>query len=230
MVECSCSLGRILYRLSGRDLSCPFFNKMNNDKNLVNKIHESYSLLLESYLPKDLFEKSKQKKIKILSVGCGKLREAKNLFEYFSSTLENIKLYGIEIDEKLFSELKQDDFVKQNPDRIFLKAGDASRIENYSEWISDGLFDLIIIRHPEITFNTDVFMNIFSICKDLLLDSGYMFITTHFQNEKDALKLLFNLLKYNVLIEVENIHSPSMEIDGKPQFSDKFLLITRKMS
>lgn len=203
---------------------------MDNNKNLVNKIHESYSLLLENYLPKDLLEKAKQNKIKILSVGCGKFREAKNLFEYFSSSSGNIKLYGIEIDEKIFNESTQDEFIKQKPDQIFLKFADASKIENYSEWISDGLFDLIIVRHPEITFNTDIFMNIFSICRDLLLSSGYMFITTHFQNEKDILKLLFSILKYNVLIEEENIHSPSIEIDGKSQYSDKFLLVTKKMS
>lgn len=207
-----------------------FLIKMDNNKNLVTKIHESYSLLLENYLPKDLLEKAKQNKVKILSVGCGKLREAKNLFEYFSTSSKNIKLYGIEIDEKIFNESTQDEFIKQKTDQIFLKSADASQFENYNEWISDGLFDLIIVRHPEITFNTDIFMNIFSICKDLLSDSGYMFITTHFQNEKDALKLLFNILKYNVLIEAENIHSPSIEIDGKSQYSDKFLLITRKMS
>lgn len=203
---------------------------MDNNKNLINKIHESYSLLLENYLPKDLLEKVKQNKIKILSIGCGKFRESKNLFEYFSANQGNIKLYGIEIDESLFNESKQDEFIKQKTDQIFLKLADASKTENYSEWLSDGLFDLIIVRHPEITFNTDIFMNIFSICKDLLSNSGYMFITTHFQNEKDALKLLFNILKYNVLIEVENIHSPSIEIDGKSQYSDKFLLVTRKMS
>lgn len=201
-----------------------------DDKNLINEIHKSYSFLLEEYLPKDLLEKSKNNTVKILSIGCGKFRETKNFLEYFSSCKENIKLYGIEIDKNLLDSASSDETIKENKNKISLKCADASKPDSYREWISDGQFDLIVVRHPEITFNTDIFMNIFSSCKDLLLDSGYMFITTHFENEKEALKLLFKLLKYNVLLEVENLNSPSREIDGKQHYSDKFLLITKKMS
>ncbi len=199
-----------------------------NNKTLIDEINKSYSSLIENYFPKELLEKAKTKKIKILSVGCGKFREAKNLFEYFSSHEKNLKLCGIEIDENLINSAKDDEFIKSKTEQISFKCADASNIENYKEWISDGLFDLIIVRHPEITFNTEIFMRIFSICGELLLDGGKIFITNHFENEKESLKLLFKLINYKIVIEEENEKSPSIEIDGKKQYSDKFLLIVSK--
>jgi len=84
---------------------------------------------------------------------------------------------------------------------------------------------LIIVRHPEITFNTDPFIKIFSLCVNLLNKKGYLFATTHFENEKEMLKLLLKLCNFNVFVEAKNQLSPSMEINGKIRYADKYLLI-----
>ena len=201
---------------------------------LIPDIQKSFLNLLNDYLPKLLLEKVKAGEIaKILSIGCGRFREAKSLFDYFS--LEGkvtgpclLKLYGIEIDDELFKLAKCDPYLNEKKDLISLMKADASKFESYKEWISNGLFDLIIVRHPEITFKTDIFIEIFSHCASLLDNNGYLMVTTHFENEKEMLKLLLKLYKFNVSIEKENQGSPSIEVRGESRYSDKFLLIASK--
>ena len=132
---------------------------MNTDPEKLGKqIQQSFSNLLKEHLPKTLLDKLKQNKtLKIISIACGKFIEAECLFDYFSPYEKLVKLYGLEIDEELLSSAKKRLLTDNKKDHIFLKSGDASKLENYEEWIKDGLFDLIIVRHPEITFNTDVF-------------------------------------------------------------------------
>ena len=182
--------------------------------------------MLNEYFPKNLLEKVKlNKPLKIISIACGKFIEAECLFNYFSSNETLVKLYGIEIDEKLLNSSKERLLTSDKKDNIFLKTGDASKYENYEEWIKDGLFDLIIVRHPEITFNTDVFMKIFSNFNKLLDKNGYLFITTHYENEKTALSYLFKILKLNILADVENKTPASLKKGEDLVFADRFLLI-----
>ncbi len=193
---------------------------------LGKQIQQSFSNLLENYLPKNLLEKVKENKtVKIISIACGKFIEAECLLNYFSPHEELVKLYGIEIDEELLSSAKNRLLTGDKKDNIFLKSGDASSPENYEEWVKDGLFDLIIVRHPEITFNTDVFMKIFSNFNKLLDKDGYVFITTHYENEKRALKLLFNILKFSTIHEIENVNAASLKKGDEVVFADRFLLV-----
>ena len=139
-----------------------------------------------------------------------------------------IKLYGIEIHDELFELAWNDPFIQVKKDSIFLKKADATDILNYQDWLENGLFDFIIIRHPEITFNTDVFIKIFSLCVNLLANTGYLMVTTHFENEKEMLKLLLKLYKFNVFVEKENKNSPTIEKEGETSYIDRFLLISTK--
>lgn len=197
------------------------------NENLVQDIQNSFLRLLSDYLPKDLLEKARSnKKIKILSICCGRFREAKSIFDYFLGHEEFIRLYGIDLSEELLELAKSDSFIKVRGNSIYLKKGDASKIESYQDWLKDGLFDLVIIRHPEITFNTDTFIKTFSLCDDLLTRNSYLIATTHFENEKESLKLLLKLLKFNILVEVENKLAPSVKKEGeKPSFADRFLIV-----
>ena len=200
---------------------------MNKDlKNLGKQIQESFSGLLKEYLPKDFLEKVKQNKyLKIISVACGKFIEAECLFDYFFSYEKLIKLYGIELDEELLKSAKTRLLTDEKKELIFLKCEDASKPENYEEWIKGELFDLIIIRHPEITFNTDTFMKIFLNCKNFLSRNGYIFITTHHENEKRAVSFLLNSLGFHITVEAENSNAVSLEKGEDLVFADKFLLI-----
>ena len=194
---------------------------------LGKEIQNSFSALLKEHLPENLLEKVKENKsLKIISIACGKFIEAECLFDYFSPFEKLIKLYGIEIDEELLNSAKKRFLEGDKKNLVFLKCNDASKIENYEEWISDGLFDLIIIRHPEITFNTDIFMKIFSNCTKLLNKEGRIFITTHHENEKRALSYFLKILKLNTLTDIENKNAASLKKGEDLVFADKFLLIT----
>ena len=198
---------------------------MTINKQLVNEIQKSFIYLLKEYLPKELFTLAKEnKKIKILSIGCGRFREAKSIFNYFDEYKKNINLYGIDNDKDLLEDAKKDEMIIKNS--VSIKLADASLIESYKEWTQDGLFDLVIVRHPEITFNTDVFIKIFSLIPGLLTKKGILFVTTHFENEKESLKLLLKLLKLNIMIDIENQLSPSLKKDKELLFADKFLIIS----
>lgn len=203
---------------------------MNFENQILAKdIQKSFLSLLNDYLPKDILDKARSgQTVKILSIACGRFREAKSICDYFSGHEKFIRLYGIEIDKELINLAKEEPVVKENKNIVFLKHADASNINSYNEWFSDGQFDLIIIRHPEITFNTNIFIKIFSLCAELLKDEGYLIVTTHFENEKEMLKLLFQLNKLKVFIEKENLLSPSTEIKGETRYADKFLLIAKK--
>jgi chemotaxis methyl-accepting protein methylase len=193
---------------------------------LGKEIQNSFSSLLKEHLPKNLLDKLKENKtVKIISIACGKFIEAECLLNYFSPYEKHLKLYGLEIDEELLNSAQSKLLTNDKKDHIFLKAGDASKYENYEEWIKDGLFDLIIVRHPEITFNTDVFMKIFSNFNKLLDNNGYLFITTHYENEKTALSYLLKILKLNILADVENKNPASLKKGEDLVFADRFLLI-----
>ena len=193
---------------------------------LGKQIQQSFSVLLNEYLPKTFLEKvRKGETLKIISIACGKFIEAECLLEYSSPNEKLVKLYGIEIDDELLNSAKERLLTDKNKDHIFLKSGDASKLENYEDWITDGLFDLIIVRHPEITFNTDIFMKIFSNFNKLLDKEGHVFITTHYENEKRALKFLFNILKLNTIHEIENVSAASLKKGDETVFADRFLLV-----
>lgn len=199
---------------------------MPENETYAKNVQESFLQLLNNFLPKNLLQIAKQKdKIKIISIGCGRFREAKSIFDYFQGFEDKLNLFGIEMDNKLLELAKEEEIVKTNKSSVFLKLADASNFENYGEWIKNGRFDLIIVRHPEITFNTDVFIKVFSCCVNLLEKKGYLLITTHFENEKEALKLLLKLYKFNLLAEAENPKSPSMQKNGEILYADKFLLL-----
>ena len=200
---------------------------MNTDhEKLGEQIQQSFSNLLKEHLPKNLLDKAKENKsVKIISIACGKFIEAECLLNYFNLHEISVKLYGIEIDEELLSSAKSRLLTDDKKDCIFLQSGDASKSENYEEWVKDGLFDLIIVRHPEITFNTEVFMKIFSNGIKILNKNGYLFITTHYENEKRALKFLFNVLKLRIICEIENVNAASLKKGDEVVFADKFLLV-----
>ena len=200
---------------------------MNTDHEKLGKqIQQSFSNLLKEYLPKNLLDKAKENKsVKIISIACGKFIEAECLSNYFNSHEISVKLYGIEIDEELLSSAKSRLLTDDKKDYIFLKSADASKPENYEEWVKDGLFDLIIVRHPEITFNTEIFMKIFSNSIKFLNKNGYLFITTHYENEKRALSYFFKILKLNTLVDIENKNAASLKKGEDLVFADKCLLI-----
>ena len=199
---------------------------MNVDyEKLGKEIKESFSALLKQHIPQDFCEKAKQRELtKIMSIACGKFTEAECLSGYFSFC-KNLKLYGIEIDEPLFNQAKERLLEKEGRKNIFLKKVDASEVDNYAEWLNDGLFNLIVLRHPEITFNTNVFMKIFAVCFGVLESGGLLLITTHLENEKKAVKYLLDMLGFKILAEIENANAASSEQDGKTVFADKFLFI-----
>ena len=196
---------------------------METDDSLATNIQKSFLDLLHQYLPKNLSEKKEG--LKILSIGCGRIREAKCLFEYFSNCSDQINFYGIDIVNEMLELAKSDPDIIKRKEQIHLKLGDASDKNIYTEWLDNGQFDLIILRHPEITFNTEPFIKIFTISKELLQTNGYLFITTHFENEKESIKLLLKLLKYDLLIEAENKSSASFKKGEDLVFADKFLLV-----
>ena len=195
---------------------------MNRDmEKLGEEIQSSFLTLLKTHLPNTLLEKVKNNKpLKIISIACGKFIEAECLYKYFSGYEKLIKLYGIEINKELCNSAKE-----RLKGKAILKLADASVNENYTEWIQDGLFDLIIVRHPEITFNTEVFIKIFSNCQNLLNKDGYLLVTTHLDNEVRAVKPLLQLVKFNLITEAENQNAASQIKDGKPVFADKYLLL-----
>lgn len=200
---------------------------MNTDlEQLGKQIRQSFSVLLKEYLPKNLSEKIKENKsVKIISIACGKFLEAECLFDYFSPHENLIRLYGIEIDKDLLDSAKKRLLSGDKKDLIFLKCDDATKFENYEEWIKDGLFDLIIVRHPEITFNTEAFMKIFANCKNLLLKDNCIFVTTHHENEKRAVNFLLKMQGFNILTESENKNAATSKKGEEVVFADKFLLI-----
>ncbi len=200
---------------------------MNTDlEQLGKEIRQSFSALLKEHLPKNLLEKVKEKKtVKIISIACGRFIEAECLFDYFSPYEKFIKLYGIEIDKERLNFAEKRLLERDKKDFISLKCANALELTNYEEWIKDGLFDLFIVRHPEITFNTQVFMNIFSNCKNLLVRGGHILVTTHHENEKRAVTALFKMLNFNIVVEVENKKAASLKKGEELVFADKFLLI-----
>lgn len=199
------------------------------NETLVKNIQESFLGLLNDFLPRDLLEKTKSNQtVKILSIGCGRFREAKSIFDYFHNHEKNLRLFGIEINKEMFSLLQQDEFIKSKKGVIFLQNADATNLSGYIDWIKDSKFDLIILRHPEVTFNTDIVIKIFSICPMLLLQEGYFLFTTHFQDEKEALKQLLKLYKFKILIDKENEKPPSFKKEGETIFADRFLMIASK--
>lgn len=192
---------------------------------LGTEIRASFSELLKQHVPSDFCEKAKQRELtKIISVACGKFIEAECLSEYFSFC-KNLKFYGIEINEPLLNQAKERLVVESGKKNVFLKIADASELDNYVEWINDGLFNLIVVRHPEITFNTNIFMKIFAVCFGLLEKGGLLLITTHLENEKKAVKYLLEMLGFKILVEIENTNAASSEQDGKTVYADKFLFI-----
>ena len=199
----------------------------SDNETLVKDIQNSFLNLLNDHLPKNVLEKAKDRNIvKVMSICCGRFREAKSIFDYFSDYKDSIKVYGIEIDKNLLDLAKNERIIKENEKSVCLKLGDASSIESYKDWLEDGLFDLVIVRHPEITFNTDVFVKIFSLSyKNLLAKNSYLIITTHFENEKETLKLLLKALKLNVLVDIENDLAPCIKEEEKNSYADRFLLI-----
>ena len=68
-------------------------------------------------------------------------------------------------------------------------------------------------------------MKIFSNFDKLLDKDGYVFITTHYENEKRALKFLFNILKLNTIHEIENVSAASLKKGDETVFADRFLLV-----
>ena len=189
-------------------------------------VQKHFLQLLNDHLPKDLLGKSKENKtVKILSIGCGRFREAKSIFDYFQGCEDTLNLFGIETDKERLDLAKEEEIIKKNKNTVSLKLADASNFENYADWLNNGRFDLIIIRHPEITFNTDVFIKIFSCCVNLLEKNSHLLITTHFGNEKEALKLLLKLYKFNLLAETENPKSPYMQKGEETLYADRFLLL-----
>lgn len=196
---------------------------------LAQDIQKSFLGILNDYLPKDLKKRTEENQlVKILSIACGRFREAKSLFDYFLPDKDQIKLYGIEIDSKLFQLAKSDCFIAKNQNLISLKNGDATTLQNYKEWLTDGLFDVVIVRHPEITFNTQIFTKIFSICPNLVKVNGYLLITTHFESEKEMLKAIVKQHGFNILVEEINKQSPAINIDGKTRYADRFLLVAER--
>lgn len=197
-----------------------------DNETLVKNIQKSFFELLNNHLPKQFLENIKENsQIKILSIGCGRLRESKSIFDYFGVNSKNIKMYGIDLDKENLKLAEDELTIRNHKNQFILKLADASNIENYKDWLKDGLFDLVIIRHPEITFNTDVFIKIFSICTSLIKKDGYVLITTHFENEKDALLPLLKLLKFNLVLCTQNSMAPCVVKDDKTLYADKFLLI-----
>lgn len=201
---------------------------MNTENDiLVSQIQSNFFNLLNDYLPRDLLSTiSNLKAFKILSICCGRFREAKPLFEYFSNYKDKIRLFGIDLDPTLIELAQNESVIKENKGHVYLKIGDASLIENYEEWLKSGLFDLVIVRHPEITFNTDIFIKIFSLCPNLINKDGLLLITTHFENEKESLQILLKLINFKLLACVENKNAPSIKKNNKTHFVDKFLLLS----
>ena len=188
------------------------------NKTLVKNIQDSFLGLLNNYLPKDILDKARQgNTVKILSIACGRFREAKSIFDYFQKYENHVKLYGIDVDNDLLKLVKEE--------KVTIKCADAKNIESYKEWLSNGKFDLIIVRHPEITLNTDDFIKIFSTCVNVIALDGHLLITTHYEDEKNVVKNLLKLLKFNVLTDVKNEHSPSLKKDNESIFVDRFLLL-----
>ena len=202
---------------------------IEEDKNLADEIQRSFLNLLKDNFPQDLLEKTKSNQtVKILSIGCGRFREAKSLFDYFHPHEENLRLFGIEINNEMFSLLVKDEFIKSKKDFICLKSADATNLSSYMDWIKDSKFDLIIFRHPEVTFNTNIVIKIFSMCPMLLSQKGYLLLTTHFHNEKEALIQLLKLYKFKILTDKENEKPSSFKKEGETMFADRFLLIASK--
>ena len=187
------------------------------------EIQNSFFNLLKEHFPKSLLQKAKEGNvIKIISIACGRFREAKSIFDYFSSFEKALELYGIEIDKEFLTFAENE---LKNKKQVYLKAADASLMESYKDW---GEFDLIIVRHPEITFNTDIFIKIFANCKNILKKDGYLLITTHFENEKEAIIPLLKLLNFKLVSSVENKNAPiakTVKSDSEVSYADKFLLI-----
>lgn len=202
---------------------------MNDEhEQLVNKIQKSFLNLLKNYLPKEILEKAKKgNNVKIISIGCGRFREAKSIYDYFAHKENLIKLFGIEIDNTLLELAKNEPIIKKHKDSVILKLADATNIENYKDLIHDGFFDLIIVRHPEITFNSETFIKVFSFVTNIIAKNGYLFITTHFEDEKESLKLLLKLLRLDLVTDIENKDSPSFKKNGNLSHVDKYLLIAK---
>ena len=111
---------------------------MEDDNALVINIQQSFLNLLKNYLPKDLIEiVKKNKSLKILSIGCGRLREAKCLFEYFSDCESSIRLFGIDLDSEMLALAKIDPEIIKRKDFVYLKHANASSQENYDELLKD---------------------------------------------------------------------------------------------
>src|SRR3990167_659767 len=99
---------------------------------LATDIQNSFLNLLKEHLPKSLFQKAKENNsIKIISIACGRFREAKSLFDYFSPCEKALELYGIEIDKE-FLTLAENEL--KNKKQVHLKTADASLMENYKDW------------------------------------------------------------------------------------------------
>ena len=198
----------------------------NNAQKLADDIQQSFLNLLNDHLPKDLLQKTKEKQtVKILSIACGRFREASSLFKYFSGYEEHIKLYGIDTSKELLDQAKEDLILIDKNKSTSLKLADASLLESYHEWLTNGLFNLIIIRHPEITFNTDIFIKIFSTCATLLEKNAYILITTHFENEKEALLLLLKMLKLKVVSCLLNDNAPIVKKENESLYADRFMIL-----
>lgn len=201
---------------------------MNTENDiLVSKIQLSFLNLLRDYLPKDLLDKaSNSKTFRILSICCGRFREAKPIFEYFSKFKDKLKLYCIDLDASFIDLASNEPIIKENKNSVYLRTGDASLIENYEDWLKDGLFDLVIVRHPEITFNTDIFIKIFSLCPQLINKNGLLLITTHFENEKESLQILLKLINFKLLTSIENKNAPVIKKNNDTCYVDRFLLLS----
>lgn len=193
---------------------------------LAKDIQSSFLSLLKSQLPSVYLEKVRNgKKIKILSLCCGRFRESKSIYDYFAGFENFIKLYGIDSDKNLLELAETEPSIIKNRRNVELMLGDASKFDSYKPWMRDGGFDLIIYRHSEVLINREAFLQVISRSTMLFNSGAYLLTTTHYKEEKDELKLVLHSLKFKILKDIENPNPANAEKDGMVHYADRFLLL-----
>lgn len=148
-----------------------------------------FVLTLENYDLSQYF--SELDEIKILSIGCGFAYEVPLLKKVLP---KKISLSGIDIKEPMIRMAKKD-----HPGETF-EAGDAI---NILPRLARG-FDLLLILHPEIVHNHDIFSDIFKISKNNLREGGILFVSLYAENEFNLCKELLDNLDYDLIVAEKN--------------------------
>jgi len=223
-------------------LNKELFEKAKEEAEKIGEERRAFWKMLETFIPQ--LEYSIPEKPKILDLGCGVCYEGLVLSAYFGGkpygyNSENVLIVGIDIDKKEIERAKREyerldtKTMKWVPMPNFkFICGDARNLkelinadQDLKELVSDG-FDIVVVRHPNIAENSQIWEDILRKAYDLMKQDGLLIATSYIDFEHRMLESLLMKIGYEILINKENPYS--IPTKYKEVIRDNYVLFAKK--